>query len=524
MCCVFITFCDNILSNFFTCNKIFSVELSVYFKLKYLCQKQSQRKEGMTHLISELQLLKIDGLPNIIRSKYKTLTLAWTLVLVLSASTCLWLILSTIEQYSAHRVTTSIRRIHEEPAVFPLIALCNMNPFNTDYAASLFTSYNVSFNPQNDTFTSFAILQEKIKQATGSYLTDQQVRNMSSFTHMLIDCLFQWLPCDESDFDYFYHQYLSGCYVFNLNKSVSVSGSGSGNALKIRLYSGLPDLLAASTIQRGYYVIIMNGSDYPYPVSTNLMYATPGGGIILTPTRSIFHQYPAPYSSCTVLGDGTIVDGYEIADRTLFDAVLASGYVYSQATCFLFCEQVKTVEWCGCLSPYAKYTIAGYHFCSNETELKCNDAAYIHFYAGDLIKNECVPKCPLECEQSVVDTVSSSYTFSFTRKYVDSVQTDATMIAKWANQSDFNTSLASNIVIITVFYPSLTYIMVEEEPKMTFENLIGELGGHLHLFLGMSLLSFLELFEFILLLIISMAQKNEKTIRVNQKVHTQPKT
>ena len=53
---------------------------------------------------------------------------------------------------------------------------------------------------------------------------------------------------------------------------------------------------------------------------------------------------------------------------------------------------------------------------------------------------------------------------------------------------------------------------------MTFEDLVGALGGHLHLFLGMSLMSFLELFEFILLLIISMAKKeNVNTIQVASK-------
>ena len=112
-------------------------------------------------------------------------------------------------------------------------------------------------------------------------------------------------------------------------------------------------------------------------------------------------------------------------------------YIYSQATCVLFCEQVKTVEWCGCLSPNVKYTIAGYSFCSSDTELSCNDAAYANFTAGDLIKNECLPKCPLECEQSVIDTVSSSYSFSFTKIYVDSVQTDANMIAKWGQSERF---------------------------------------------------------------------------------------
>ena len=95
------------------------------------------------------------------------------------------------------------------------------------------------------------------------------------------------------------------------------------------------------------------------------------------------------------------------------------------------------------------------------------------------------------------------------------------MIAKWSNQSDFNTSLASNLVSIDVYYEKLAYTLIEEEPKITLEDLIGALGGHLHLFLGMSLMSFLELFEFILLIFLSMVQKNQvNTILVVQKLNT----
>ena len=55
--------------------------------------------------------------------------------------------------------------------------------------------------------------------------------------------------------------------------------------------------------------------------------------------------------------------------------------------------------------------------------------------------------------------------------------------------------MEENIVEVYVYYETLTYTNTVEEPKMSFEDLIGSLGGHLHLFLGMSLLSFAEIFE-----------------------------
>ena len=50
-------------------------------------------------------------------------------------------------------------------------------------------------------------------------------------------------------------------------------------------------------------------------------------------------------------------------------------------------------------------------------------------------------------------------------------------------------------------YDTFSNIEVTEEPKMSGEDLLAEIGNHLHLFLGMSLLSFVEIIEFILSLV-----------------------
>ena len=43
------------------------------------------------------------------------------------------------------------------------------------------------------------------------------------------------------------------------------------------------------------------------------------------------------------------------------------------------------------------------------------------------------------------------------------------------------------------YYETLSVTQIEEQPKMRLDTLIGTIGGHLHLFLGMSLLSFVEI-------------------------------
>ena len=56
------------------------------------------------------------------------------------------------------------------------------------------------------------------------------------------------------------------------------------------------------------------------------------------------------------------------------------------------------------------------------------------------------------------------------------------------------------MIELRINYDTGSYIKVSEEPKMSGEDLFGEIGGHLHLFLGMSLMSFIEIVELVALL------------------------
>ena len=65
------------------------------------------------------------------------------------------------------------------------------------------------------------------------------------------------------------------------------------------------------------------------------------------------------------------------------------------------------------------------------------------------------------------------------------------------NVSTFERKDKSELVEFSVYYDSLTYMLVSEKPKITFEALVGSIGGSLHVFLGMSFASFIELADII---------------------------
>lgn len=49
--------------------------------------------------------------------------------------------------------------------------------------------------------------------------------------------------------------------------------------------------------------------------------------------------------------------------------------------------------------------------------------------------------------------------------------------------------------MLTVFYKDLRYTFLEENPAITFDTIVGIVGGEFGFFIGASLLSFVEIFE-----------------------------
>ena len=63
-------------------------------------------------------------------------------------------------------------------------------------------------------------------------------------------------------------------------------------------------------------------------------------------------------------------------------------------------------------------------------------------------------------------------------------------------------NITKNIVFINVFYDDLLTTFIKEIPEINGEQLLGNIGGNLALFAGMSILSFVEILELIIEIIL----------------------
>ena len=471
----------------------------------------------------ELKYLKIDGLPNIVRSKHRVLEILWLSIFISASCACTLLIAFTFIDYFNFEVSTSIRYLHETQSVFPTVTLCNLNPFTTDYAVDLFAQVNIrnfadlaGLPDYVQAYSKMSALQVRMWNKTGSYLTSEQIRPMSDLNDMLISCTFQSFPCNASDFQYVYHPTLQHCYRFNSgfdaqNKPVPlkrVSLEGFTSELALELYAGVPNAMSSKRPQRGFWLMVNNASDYRYLITlSSLFRITPGLGVSASVARSFFTQYKSPWSECTVL------EGHELSkpleDSSFFDQIVHTTESYTRSLCLVYCAQHYINTLFNCTIPNLTIVFDKYANCFGQAGKLANDFFTNNFTQDGFIEANCWPKCPLECDQSTFTNTLAFYKYPPSDLYVNtSLASNAILVARHSNQTDFTQQLANNAVKIEIYYDTLTYIRVDEQPKITWMDLLGVIGGHLHLFLGMSMLSFCELFELVILHLRMMFIKN----------------
>ena len=229
-----------------------------------------------------------------------------------------------------------------------------------------------------------------------------------------------------------------------------------------------------------------------------------------------FNEWPFTYSECRVNEENEVM-GEPLQDPYLFEAVVKTNYTYSRDTCVLFCAQLQTTRTCGCNSYDIELKVEGFDVCLSPADRKCSADFYSNtFQVDNYIVHNCFDKCPLECSQRIL---SPKLTYTKYPSFQEAFYTrfyNYKMIESLKNQNDFNNyeHLYFNLVRFNLYYDSLSYTKVEEKAAITIDTLIGKIGSHLHLFLGISILGLFEFLQLIGFLILSSLSSNVKMANI----------
>ena len=433
-------------------------------------------------------------------------------------SLCGYLVAETFIIYLSCLVYTTTTLTNEVPTAFPKITICNSNIPTTEYAYEIIKEINEELSPNKSIFNQtqmnelpnsdayylfwdiWIIFMGKINSRTFS--DSERKKLVHSFDDIFLNCIFNGQPCTTSDFKWHWNPFYGNCYVFNsgLNASgdtISYKKSTLSDiqfGLMLSIYVGYNDKLNlfnagwnsmfAFTNSYGLNVMIENNT-YLSAGKRNSIALNGGSMNYISFKREFSSKLSKPYSDCDIdnINPGKI-------DSYYYNLISQSPYQYSQEFCVVQCMQQQAIKLCNCSIPiYIDiYNVS----CRNYDESYCaldltndNDGKF------SSIIPDCITKCPLECNSTDISYTMTSHSASGIG-FIKSIEKNPVFL------SDFNSTpltvetTGNKFVQLYVYYDSFKYASSTDTPSIDIVMLLGNVGGTLGLFLGVSLLSVCE--------------------------------
>jgi hypothetical protein len=290
----------------------------------------------------------------------------------------------------------------------------------------------------------------------------------------------------SEDFSYLVEKMYANnkCYVFNSGKNIQghtieplkLKEVGNNYGLRILLYlkkSGdvkifIGDHLVLPKVNELGRINVRNGYE------TNIFL-----------TKVSVKNLPHPYNNCQ--------DNLNLQtafDSDLYRKTLKNSYKYRQDNCFDICACQELSSVCNCTCP-------GIHETSYDNNCYDNDCFNKKLKFYDYVKS-CSTFCPKECHSVSFSSTSSSFLY-----FQSITNDDKEKFKKYAKLNGISLSginPTDNVeykgLAINLYLNDMKYTEISELAKMAGIDLVSNIGGCLGLFMGLSLLSLIEILEF----------------------------
>ncbi|KAK6729026.1 hypothetical protein RB195_006215 [Necator americanus] len=333
-----------------------------------------------------------------------------------------------------------------------------------------------------------------------SYELDQRAREAMALEVAKLDQAF--LPPALADFTRFVDPIYGACYSFNEDSILTYSTNRAGTKFGLKLLitvsqeaTTMVNDFLPTTSMAGARVAIHPRGVYPSldnsGINAGVGYQT---AIALTSTRT--KRAKKPYGRCI--------------DKESDTTNLYQDETYTLETCFFGCRQRYTVAKCGCANPRFRRTASDVWCDASKGNLDC-----LQSLRGDQASTENRNICPLTecscnppCLETAYFTTASIAKFPAENYFVATDNTRGVAGSCDDQNANFSGSpqlcrdwYANNALLLQVFFETLKYESYTEVPSYGISAVLNDLGGHAGLWLGLSVISVVEVCGLILLLL-----------------------
>ncbi|XP_071978455.1 acid-sensing ion channel 4 isoform X2 [Engystomops pustulosus] len=288
---------------------------------------------------------------------------------------------------------------------------------------------------------------------------------------MMVKCFYRGRYCTSQDFTPVYTRY-GKCYTFNADKNnpkVTRQG-GMGNGLEIMLDIQQEEYLPIwretneTSFEAGIRVQIHSQDEPPYIHQLGFG-VSPGFQTFVSCQEQRLTYLPQPWGNCRATAPaGDFLPGYS---------------TYSISACRLQCEKEAVVKSCSCRMV---------HMPGNETI--CPPSKYISCADTTLdilVENNDKCTCPTPCNMT-------RYGKEISMVRIPN-KGSARYLAKKYNKNE--TYIRDNFLVLDIFFEALNYGTIEQKKAYDLASLLGDIGGQMGLFIGASILTILEILDYL---------------------------
>ncbi|XP_078618622.1 acid-sensing ion channel 2-like isoform X1 [Branchiostoma floridae x Branchiostoma japonicum] len=445
------------------------------------------------------------GIGRIATAPNLPLRVMWTLATIASYVGFFILMVQMLDSYFKHGTVTDVTLKFVPQVRFPAVTICNLNNFEDNlltveekhYLSYILYGVQEDLDviagvPVNNKVTNgttpngtTATPQTEAPHTHGSFTVDSITREKGFSLKDMHMCTWMGKTCTELDFTHSFGTY-GNCYTFNadpvdpINQTIAGSGNGLSVMIDIKshLYTENP-LLPGGTADVGMKLLVHDQNEPP-KMDTQGIAVAPGSHAYIAIRQIQYENHVPPWGECE-------------------DLQLEYYDTYTLTGCQLECRSKYVVHNCSCRPIYLPGDAP---YCEPVYVAKCVWPVEAAVTSGALPCD-----CPVPCNLMTYRT-SSSYA-----KWPNS-KADLVYTAAFGLSPGY---MAENSVVFDVYYDELNYEVISQLKAMSDGELASDLGGQMGLFIGASILTLLEIFEYLGLRLIAFIQKRK--VRT-QKVHT----
>lgn len=198
-----------------------------------------------------LEEVTIDGVPNIIRSRKNIPSLIfWSIMFSLCLGFSVFLVFSLIDDYNQHDVLSKDRLISYNELRFPVVTLCNENPFlspkaNEFLKVYFYEKYGVNVSSYKEILEFLGPDQLKLNMKRALYnlmspkFSDETRKSMgySADDTFLTISFFDYELNKTENLKWFFDPVYGNCYRINID---FMNATQEGYGLSAEIFTGLP--------------------------------------------------------------------------------------------------------------------------------------------------------------------------------------------------------------------------------------------------------------------------------------------